>query len=334
MRTIARLLLLLIAAAGAEANQVLVVANQGSHEIVLIEPESMQVIKRFPTALGPHEVAISGDRRRAYVSIYGAQAPGNQLAVIDVHSKSEIERIDLGPLFRPHGVVQRDGKIYFTAEASQSVGRYDPGSRMVDWVAPVNAVGSHMLAVGPDGTRVYTANVVSDSVSMIPLEGEPVNISVGDNPEGIAITPDGREVWSSARNPSGGVYIIDTATNTAAPPILTDVRSARVTITPDGTRALLFNLGPARDIVVVDVATRTVLRRIAMPDGGLPIRAIVTDDSKTAFVLMYSPDRVLKLDLETYEFRGSVAAGVAPDGLGLLDDSPAPARRRAVSVRP
>jgi hypothetical protein len=37
------------------------------------------------------------------------------------------------PARRPHGLVESNGKIFFTSEIARSVARYDPRADRIDW---------------------------------------------------------------------------------------------------------------------------------------------------------------------------------------------------------
>lgn len=293
----------------------------------------MQVVERVGTGVGPHEATASDDRRTAFVSLYGRGVAGRQLAVVDAATRSEAGRIDLGDYTRPHGLVQRGGKLFATSETRQSVVRVDPVTRAIDWVGRTGQAGTHMLAVSSDAQRVYTGNIQSNTVSVLEV-GEAnaiATIPVGNGPEGIALSPDNLEVWAAHRF-GGGTSVIDTRTNAVVATIAPGIFSARVAFTPDGTRGVLFDL-PSRNVIVIDTLTRLEIARIKT--NGVPTGGIVSADSKTLFLSMLSPDALVKIDLETNQIVASVVTGVAPDGLAFVDDSPPPApiRRRPVQRR-
>src|SRR5439155_3924744 len=106
---------------------------------------SKKVVGRVPTGEGPHEVAVSTDGRLAFVGNYGSgQAPGRTISVIDLAAQKELRRVDLGPLRRPHGMFfGADNKVYFTAEVSRLVVRYDPAANQFDWVMGTGQAGTH-----------------------------------------------------------------------------------------------------------------------------------------------------------------------------------------------
>jgi len=218
MTRAAALLLALIAAFQAPAaaqGPRLVVLNKEDATLVTVDPASGKVLGTVPTGEGPHEVAISADGRLAFVGNYGAQTPGSTISVIDLSAMKELKRVDVSPLRRPHGMHVADGKLYFTAEVNRLVARLDPASYQVDWLMGTGQTTTHMVWVTPDATRMYTANIGSDSISILERGQNPLNwnataVAVGKGPEGFDVTPDGRELWA-AQSRDGGVSIVDLA---------------------------------------------------------------------------------------------------------------------------
>jgi YVTN family beta-propeller protein len=188
------------ATAHAAQSYLLVISKPGD-SLLIIDPATLKTMARVPTGEGPHEVVASADGKLAYVANYGiAGKPGQSISVIDIAAQKEVKRIELSDLVRPHGLVEAGGQIYFTAEVAQSIARYNPIAGRVDWRAKTEQKGTHMLVISPDRKRIYTANIGSDSVSIIEPGSEPsasarvTQIPVGKQPEGIALTPDGREL--------------------------------------------------------------------------------------------------------------------------------------------
>ncbi|WP_072691403.1 YncE family protein [Rhodococcus marinonascens] len=82
-----------------------------------------------------------------------------------------------------------------------------------------------------------------DTVSVIDTATHAVTttIEVGDQPQGVAITPDGTRAYITKQD-RGTVSVIDTATNTVATtPIPVGLMPWGAAITPDGTRAYITN---------------------------------------------------------------------------------------------
>lgn len=294
----------------------LIVLVKGANELAIVDPATLKIVARVPTGEAPHEVALSADGRTAYVGNYGARTPGQTLSVIDLAAQKEVRRVDLGALRRPHGMAVSGGKVYFTAEVNKVIGRYDPQSGAIDWLMGTGQNSTHMLVLTRDESRIFTANIGSDSVSLLERAANgnwsATVIPVGKGPEGIAMSPDEREVWA-AHSRDGGISIIDVAARKVVQtlPALTK-RSNRIQFTPDGRRALVSDL-EGGEVVVLDAVNRKEIKRIKT--GGQPEGLLITPDGKRAFVGLGNAGAVAVIDLETLEVRGQIQTGPESDGL-------------------
>lgn len=294
---------------------VLIVLNKNEATLAIVDPVTLKVLGKVSTGEGPHEVVVSADGKTVYVANYGAQKPGNSLSIIDLAARKEIKRVDLGGLYRPHGIVESDGKIYFTSELSRTVARYNPEIDKVDWIMGVGQNLSHMLVITPDKKRIYTANIFSDTVTAINLGAPPVesltHVAVGKKPEAIDVSPDGKEIWVG-HNDDGGVSIIDTATNKVKETIKVGQMPIRVKFTPDGNRVLISD-PKAGEFSVWDAKTRKEIKRVKA--DGAPVGILVEPNGKRAFVARMQAGNVAVFDLEKLEFVGSIEPGQGPDGM-------------------
>jgi YVTN family beta-propeller protein len=307
-------------AAAQSAESMLLVLNKSEATLVIIDPASLKVVARVPTGEGPHEVTASADGRLAFVANYGTgPSPGNSISVIDLMERKEVKRVDLGPLLRPHGIREAGGKVYFTVEANRAVARYDPAAGRVDWIMGTGQNGTHMVVISPDSKKLYTPNIGSDTVTMMRLvgqQGQPpvVHIPVGRNPEGIDISPDGRELWVG-HNGDGMLSIIDTATDKVKETIKVGRTPIRVKFTPDGKRVLVSD-APANEVAVFDAATRKEVKRI--PVGAVPVGILVTPDGRRAFVAATQANKVSVINLEDLTMAATIEPGREPDGMAWV----------------
>jgi YVTN family beta-propeller protein len=294
----------------------LLVLNKSDSTLAIIDAATLKVLARVPTGEAPHEVAVSADGRFAFVSNYGtAERPGNSLSVIDIADRRELKRVDLGALVRPHGITESNGKVYFTIEGSRAVARFDPVAGRVDWVVGTGQAGTHMLVAARTSQKLYTANIGSNTVSAIePGASKVTQISVGKGPEGIAISPDDREVWVAHRQ-DGGLSIIDSATDTVKEIIKVGQSPIRVKFTPDGKRVLISD-PQSGDVIVLDAATRKELKRIQV--GGGPVGMVITSDGHRAFVARSQANRVSVVNLDELKVAGEIEPGQQPDGLAWV----------------
>ncbi|HKY05441.1 MAG TPA: YncE family protein [Blastocatellia bacterium] len=298
---------------GSTARGHLLVLNKIENTLAIIDPATLKVVGRVITGVGPHELAVSSDGRFAYVANYGTkETVGSTISVIDIAARKEIKRVDLGKLRRPHGIVESGGKVYFTAEASKAVGRYDPQSGRVDWTVETGQNITHMLALTPDRKKIYTANILSDTVTAIDTSAATAtHIAVGKQPEGLDVSPDGSEVWVG-HNGDGEISIIDTATDKVKQRIKAAEVPIRIKFTPDGKRVLVTD-PKAGELIVLDAASRKEIKRIRL--GGVPVGVLVTPDGRSAFVAAMQAGKVIAINLDTFSVAGTINPGQGPDGL-------------------
>ncbi len=196
-------LFLILAAAQATAGTLLV-GNKSAASVSLIDLASGREVARAETQPGPHEVAVSGNGQLAVVTNYGVSGnPGNTLSVIEVAQGRTVGTIDLGDHTRPHGIVflPDNRHVLVTTEGSQSLITVDVWEGKVVASAPTGQMVSHMLAYDEVGQRAYVANIGSGTVSLINVpRSELLSFhDSGRGAEGIALSPNRRELWVTNR---------------------------------------------------------------------------------------------------------------------------------------
>ncbi|HQR32533.1 MAG TPA: cytochrome D1 domain-containing protein [Blastocatellia bacterium] len=301
--------------AGVAEQSYLLVLNKTENTLAIIDPQNYKVIAKIPTGEGPHEVIASANGKLAFVTNYGTQTvQGSSLSVIDLDAKKELRRVDLGALRRPHGIVFVGGKVYFTCEVNRLIARYDPTVDKVDWIIGTGQDATHMLVATADAKRIYTANIRSNTVTVFDSATPPMKvlqIPVGNQPEGIDLSPDGKELWVG-QNAEGKITIIDTATNKVKESVQTGGVPIRVKFTPDGKR-ILVSSAQSGELIVLDSATRKELKRIAV--GETPVGILITPDGKRAFVATMQTGQVTAVNLDDLSVIKKIEPGQGPDGL-------------------
>ena len=303
-----------IASAQAPSSGRLLVLLRDASALAIVDPASRTVLARVPTGRDPHEVTASADGRLAFVA---SMVDG--ISVIDIAAQEEIRRVDPGPGSRTHDVLFAGGKVYFTIEGYKSIGRYDPATDEIDWTLGIGQDGTHLLVLNRETNTLFMPNTRSNTVTMAenimagPSESKLTVIPIpGELPEGIDLSPDGREVWTATRN-DGGVSIIDVASRTVVQTLNLGMKDAnRLKFTPDG-RVLIID-GEAASLVVLDAASREEIKRVTLGpvdtgDGAV----LVSPDGTRAYLGLRAADRVAVLDLTTLEVTHEMPMG---DGAG------------------
>ena len=298
----------------------LLVLNKEDANLAIVDPVSGNVLGRVPVGQGPHELVTSTDGTVAFASNYGTgPAPGRTISMIDIAAQKELRRIDVSPLSRPHGLAFANGKLYFSAEADRKIARYDPATDTIDWQFETGQATTHMVLPTKDAQTIFTSNIGGDSVSAITQGADgawtQTVIPVGKGPEGIELSPNGREVWS-AHSRDGGVSIIDVASKKVLQTIaLGTKRSNRIKLTPDAKFALVSDLD-AGDLVVIDALARKEVKRI--PLGTMPEGILIPPSGGVAYVAVNGDNFVAVVDLKTWQVTKKIATGTGPDGMAWV----------------
>ena len=299
-----------------------VVVNQQSDSVTLIDLETMEAYRNVPVVAGPHEAAASPDGRRVVVTNYNKQGAGQQktLSLIALPGGDTIKTIDLGEYRAPHDVRWVDAsRVVVTVEGSQALLLVNVESGAIERVFKTDAGVSHMLALSTDRTRLYCSNMRDGSVSAFDFRtGAKIkDIKTGKECEGVGVTPDGRWVWAGNRA-EDTISIIDTKTLEVTKRISSPGFPYRVQFTGDGKFALIPH-AQASSLVIADVAKQELVKSIplGMTKVEKPSTAGVFPhpDNRHAFVTVRNDNSMLVLDLVTGTTLARVEVQNSPDGV-------------------
>ncbi|MBD9575757.1 YncE family protein [Pseudomonas sp. PDM23] len=328
----ALLVVLPVAAMAAETpKQLLLIASKTDHQLQLRDPLNFELIAQVALGPDPHEVEVTTDGRVAYVSNPGYGA-FHEIDVIDLAHAVAQTPISTLPLIGPHGLAYVGGKLWFTAQGSKAVGRFDPAQGRVDWVMGTGQDTTHMLYVSQDAKHMYATNVGSGTVSLLeqrmvapampptgvlPPAAKPrldwvqTLVSVGKGAEGFDVSPDGRELWTVT--PGGILSIVDVQAERLTSQISTGLDGAhRLKFTPDGKQVLVVSVKTGA-LVFYDRATRKPLKRLQIGRGA----GIFIDAATGRAFISCTPDSVVSvIDLASQEEVGRIPVG-RPDGVGI-----------------
>ncbi|MFH1265939.1 MAG: cytochrome D1 domain-containing protein [Planctomycetota bacterium] len=296
----------------AKTGGVLLVANKHDDTLCFINPSTLEILQTIATGPNPHEIVIMPDQRFAYLSNYAP--PGNSISVIDLVRRKHVLQIPTGKYTRIHGTAMApDGKhAYFTAGQTGFVVEVDTKTNEVTRGIPTHGKISHMLLVSPGGERIYTANIVSENVSVIDrASGELITqVPCGKGVEGMAFTPDGKHLWA-ANQTGGSITIIDLATHRPIETFACAGMPVRIHFTDDGRTALVPNWTKEGQLTIIDATRHTEIKRISV--GGYAIGVEIAPDGKRAFVGCEHSDGLHVVDMETLTVEAVIKTGDGPD---------------------
>ena len=315
--------------AGAKTKPELLVVNQGDRSVSVIDPATGGVVATIPVqGVTGHEVAVSPDRRTAFVPIYGDSGvgrpgtDGSSVAVIDLATRKLRGSVDFAHGVRPHCPIfdTHRNVLYVTSELDHSVSVIDPRTLKIVGAIPTGEPESHMLVLSHDGQKGYTANVGSGTVSVLDMSGHKTLavIPIARHVQRISISRDDRMVFTSDQE-QPRLAVIDTAANKVARWITLPGIGYGAAATPDG-RYLLVTLREDARVAVVDLRTLAVVRTLDVGKG--PVEVLIRPDAHTAYVSCSPDAAVAELavegDVNSWRVRRMIKAGIGADGLAWV----------------
>ncbi|HLJ22626.1 MAG TPA: beta-propeller fold lactonase family protein [Candidatus Acidoferrales bacterium] len=303
-----------------------VVVCKSDFQLALVDPATEKVLMRLPTGRGPHEVAISPDGRTAYVSNFGRYSvypagdtdhdkASNTITAIDLVERKVKNTFDLGTHTGPHGmIVSHDGKImWVTTETPQAVLELDSSSGKILHVWNTTQQRSHMIVTTPQESKFYVTNTVSGTVTVIDRSsGEVKVLPTGPGTEGIAISPDGKEVWAASRT-DAKIEVISTATDNIVATFPSGGKSPkRLDFTPDGSQVWVTNSGSG-ETTVFDARSRELSATISTSKD--PSGVSISPDGHHAYVTNSAANLLTFVDVATRKIVNTIQVGTDPDGV-------------------
>ena len=335
----------------------LLALSKTDHMLAVIDPTTLKILARIPVGTDPHEVIASSDGKTAYVTIYGGGSL-HELDILDLVAQKPIFSLDTRPLFGPHGLTFANGKAWFTAEGSKSIGHYDPATGKLDWSMGTGQDRTHMIYVSADAKSIYTTNVSSGTVSILTdtlVQGGPPGPPPGQNRPSTQGPPGGQGSPNPQGPPPGG-QLRDQWIQTLVP---VSRGSEGFDVSPDGSQLWtaasedgtisVIDLQAKKLSVKIDAHVQGANRLKFTPDGkqvfisslgtgdlvvydavsqkevkrlkiGHGAAGILMDPvANRAFVACSADNNIVVVDLKTLEIKGRFDVGGVPDGLAWAE---------------
>lgn len=301
-----------------------VVVNQASDTVTLVDLTAMEAYMHVPVVGGPHEAAVSPDGKRVIVTNYnqrGGGGPQKTLSLISLPGGETLKTIDLGEFSMPHDIQWVDeNQVVTTVEANQALLLVNVGSGEIERVFKTDRQGSHMLSLSNDRQRLYSSNMGgSGSISVFDFQsGEKItDIDTGEECEGVGVSTDDRWLWAGNRAEET-VSIIDTKSLKVTKTLESPGFPYRVEFTPNGKYVLVPH-ARSGTLMVGDVAGQEVIRHIPLGltqvDQPSTAGVFPHPDNVHAFVTVRNDNSLLVLNIETGETLGRVEVQSSPDGV-------------------
>ena len=176
------------------------------------------------------------------------------------------------------------------------------------------------------GNTLYFADTGNDMVSIVdaatlnPKDYNPAetDIHVGINPDDLAVSPDGTQLWVADTGPQTGpgaptnIEVISTATDSVTATLSLPSAPEQVAFSPSGATVYVTT---AAGLWIFNTATHqvtSVIRGLGDPHG-----IAVSPDGSTVYVTNTTDNVVEVIDAATAKVTGTIPVGQLPWGLAL-----------------
>jgi len=299
------------------AQDLIISLNKDEDTVSFIEAELGNTVKKVDVGHHPHEIGITPDGLRSYVS----NAMGNTVSVIDNESMTELERLEHPDWFFPHDIkISPDGKkLYLAVTYTHKVYVYELPSHDLIKEIPTKQRVSHMLAPTPDFKRIYVPNIQSNTCSVLNTATDEIemHLSVGKGPEGVAVHP--FEPWLYVANQDeNNIYVFSTENHGVIAKHPIGNTPVRMVFSPDGKYAFVPNR-TSHDLSIIECSRHWEIKRI--PTGRWPGGVVFNPAGTKAYVANNKTNDISVIELASLTEIGRIEAGIHPDGIGYLPAS-------------
>lgn len=314
--------------------QEVIVSNETSGDLAIIDPDALKVIGKIPVGNRPRGMALSPDREHLFVALTGSPAagpgidasrlrrldrPGDGIGVIDLTTRRLVRTIK-GVSDPERVAVSADGKKLFVASGDRGLlVMFDIESGAALARTPVGAE-AESVDLSPSGSRVYVTSGAENRVSVLDAHSAAVLVrfAVGTQPHSTSFSPDGLRAYV-ANERSANISVIDTAglrrlRNIALPDGVVPMRTA---VPPAGT-PLYVSTGRGHGILAIDPSSGRVTAR--SESGTRPGDLAMRPDGRELYVANGTSNDVSVFTLPALTLRKKIHTGGRPWGVVCRDN--------------
>lgn len=295
----------------------LFVSSEKDNNISVLDAKTFEVVKRIGTAARPRHLQFSPDHSK----IYAACGDGSAIDIIDVAKLELVDRIagiEDPELFD----ISADGKtLYISLEDDGALGilnldeyfakRGDKPDLSVAEPAPPGE-SSESEDDKADGDEKEGGEKEDEGDDDTKIPGMKT-VEVGEEPEGILLSPDGKTVYVTSEV-ANTVHVVDSASGEMQANIVVGNRPRRFAMTPDQKELWVTN-EISGEVTIIDPATNKVTKTIKFQPKGFreedvtPVGIAMSSDGKTVIVGLGGANHVAFVDVASHAIQDYVLVG-------------------------
>jgi YVTN family beta-propeller protein len=275
------------------------VSDETGSRVVVINPETRQVVQSIDVGKRPRGISVSADGRSVYVALSGSPIAG-----------PGVDASKLPPADRA-----ADGIGVIDLASGTLVRKYQSGQ------------DPEAFAISKDGRTLFISNEETAELSALDLESGTIRtrVKVGEEPEGVTIRPDGRVVYVTCEG-TNDVRAVDVESLKVIATIPTGPRPRSIAFDQAGKIGFVTAENSA-SLTVFDTANHKVTRTITFPRSAgsptppRPMGQVVAPDGARLFVSLGRAKSVAIVDIASFALKGTVEdVGTRPWGIGISAD--------------
>ena len=289
----------------AQSQYRIIVSNEKSGDITVIDSADYKVSATIPVGKRPRGVHVSPDGTKVYVALSGT--PIEPPPKLDANGNPIFERD------------KDDDQNAKSDKAADGIGVVDLRQKKFLRKIPAGS-DPEQFALSADGSRLYIANEDVGAASVLNIEEEKVEhiIPVSREPEGVGLNPN-RKCFYVTCETAGDVFAIDTRSFKVVGHFQVHPRPRSAAFLPDGSRAFIPSESSG-EINIVDSVEHKLLRTVALPKGSRPMCLVVGRDGKKLYASLGRGGAICVLDAATADIIGSIKVGTRPWGIAISPD--------------
>jgi len=302
------------------------VPNRRSNDVSVIDPETLQVVDRFPVGLNPQHVVPSWDLKTLWVTNNAERTDKGSLTPIDPMRAKPGTSIPVDDPYNMYFTPDGTSAIV-VAEAHRRLDLRDPHTMALQTsIAVPQCRGINHADFAIDGSYAIFTCEFGGRLAKVDVAGRRVlgslKLSKGGMPQDIRASPDGK-LFYVADMRADGVFVIDGERFVEVGFIKTGVGTHGLYPSRDGTKLYVANRGSNQvfagrggpgSVSVIDFATRKVVANWPIPGGGSPDMGNVSADGKTLWLSGRFDDVVYAIDTKSGAVK-KIPVGTEPHGL-------------------
>ena len=214
----------------------LFISSFNRSSVMYLDLASKKVTREVKTGTNPKILVASPDGK----SVFTANWSMDSVTQVDVASAAVVRNLTVGKA--PRGMaITKGGKLFVANFFGASLDIFEGEDLAKRHRITVCKCPRH-LALSPDEKTLYMSCLNANQVQALDIESETVMhaVTVGESPKSVAVSTDGRYVWTADYGTTRSISVVDTASWTSKVLSIAGMdRGSGVAVAPDGEHAVV-----------------------------------------------------------------------------------------------